>query len=65
LQGVLPGGEEDRDPSHWRWERYGGLPLPGTGWEEGLLGEGRVAGQGWKGWGLGAFGMVVLLAKGM
>ena len=48
MQGVLPDGEEDRDPSHWRWEPYGGLPLPGAGWEEGLLEEGGVAGQGWK-----------------
>ena len=48
MQGVLPDGEEDRDPSHWTWEPYGGLALPGAGWEEGLLEEGRVTGQGWK-----------------
>lgn len=36
----MPDGEEDRDPFHWRQGPYGGLPLPGAGWEEGLLEEG-------------------------
>lgn len=66
MQGVFPDGEEDRDPSHWRWEPYGGLPLPGEGWEEGFLEAGRVAGQGWKvGFFGAAFDMVVLLGREM
>lgn len=45
MQGVLPDGEEDCDPSqsHRRWEPYGGLP-PGAGGEEGHLEDDR----GWK-----------------